>query len=80
MDEHTFVHFYKGPSEALEPMSSHIIFLLDLSPSMAGEKLSMAKESLISLLKDLSERDNFNIVLFNQKWVKEMPAVFTGQY
>ena len=78
LDEASFVHFYKGPTELLEPMYSHIVFLLDLSTSMAGQKLSMAKETLILLLEDLTERDNFSIVLFNQKWVKEMPDVFTG--
>merc|ERR1719228_899265 len=71
LDEDTFVHFYKGPSEVLESLFSHIVFLLDLSTSMAGQKLSMAKESLILLLEDLTEKDQFNIVLFNEKWVKE---------
>ena len=69
MDEDTFVHFYKGPTEQLESLRSHIVFMFDLSTSMAGQKLGMAKESLVSLLEDLTEKDNFNILFFNKRFV-----------
>ena len=78
LDEDAFVHFYKGPTEILEPIASHTMFLIDLSRSMAGSKLIMAKESLILLLEDLSEKDYFNIILFSEKWIRDLPQTFTG--
>ena len=67
LDEDAFVHFYKGPTEILEPIASHTMFLIDLSRSMDGSKLIMAKESLILLLEDLSEKDYFKIIFFSEK-------------
>ena len=78
LDEDAFVHFYKGPTEILEPIASHTMFLIDLSRSMAGSKLIMAKESLILLLEDLSEKDYFKIILFSEKWIRDLPQTFTG--
>ena len=78
LDEDAFVHFYKGPTEILEPIASHTMFLIDLSRSMAGSKLIMAKESLILLLEDLNEKDYFKIIFFSEKWIRDLPQTFTG--
>ena len=78
LDQDAFVHFYKGPTEILEPIASHTMFLIDLSRSMAGSKLIMAKESLILLLEDLNEKDYFKIIFFSEKWIRDLPQTFTG--
>ena len=78
LDQDAFVHFYKGPTEILEPIASHTMFLIDLSISMAGSKLIMAKESLILLLEDLNEKDYFKIIFFSEKWIRDLPQTFTG--
>ena len=54
------------------------MFLIDLSRSMAGSKLIMAKESLILLLEDLNEKDFFKIILFSEKRTRDLPQTFTG--
>lgn len=63
-----FAHFYNGPSEELESIPSHVIFLFDLSSSMSGDKLNTAKQVFSSLIQSMTERDYFNLALFNGKY------------
>lgn len=58
-----FVHFIAP--KGLEPMPKNIIFILDLSSSMYGDKIRQLKEAMLIILGDLREGDHFNIVTFN---------------
>jgi uncharacterized protein YegL len=54
-----FLHLYV--------VSTEIIFLLDISGSMSGERLIAAKLALESLVEELPETSYFNIVLFESE-------------
>jgi len=45
--------------------SKNIIFILDTSGSMSGEKIKQAKNALTFCLNSLNERDQFNIIDFD---------------
>ncbi|XP_017779407.1 PREDICTED: inter alpha-trypsin inhibitor, heavy chain 4-like [Nicrophorus vespilloides] len=58
-----FVHFF-APTN-LEPIPKHVVFVLDTSVSMDGNKLDQVKEAMKSIVGDLNPDDYFNIVEFN---------------
>lgn len=58
-----FVHFY-APSE-LEPLPKHVVFVLDQSGSMGGQKIIQLKEAMGKILDELHEKDLFSLVTFN---------------
>lgn len=62
-----FVHFF---SPNLPPMPKDIIFVLDLSGSMSGTKISQLINAMQVILGDLQEQDRFNIITFSS-WVKK---------
>lgn len=43
----------------------NVIFIMDTSGSMSGEKIEQAKEALKFCIKNLNKTDNFNIVTFS---------------
>jgi Ca-activated chloride channel family protein len=53
------------------PEPKEIIFILDISGSMAGEKIEQVKEAVSYCLKQLGPADRFNVVPFN-----EQPTLF----
>ena len=60
-----FVHFF-SPQASVDP--KHIIFVLDISGSMAGTKLMQMKEAMTAILKDLyvnHKKDYFSIITFH---------------
>ena len=61
-DEH-FVHFF-SPSN-LEHANKQVVFVIDISSSMAGTKLRQVKEALKIILDDLGPNDRFNILVFS---------------
>uniref|UniRef100_A0A8B9ZV90 Inter-alpha-trypsin inhibitor heavy chain family member 6 n=1 Tax=Anas zonorhyncha TaxID=75864 RepID=A0A8B9ZV90_9AVES len=57
-----FVHFF-APS-GLPPIPKDIIFLIDVSGSMAGTKIKQTKVAMQSILRALRPHDRFNLVAF----------------
>uniref|UniRef100_A0A493SXR4 VWFA domain-containing protein n=1 Tax=Anas platyrhynchos platyrhynchos TaxID=8840 RepID=A0A493SXR4_ANAPP len=57
-----FVHFF-APS-GLPPIPKDIIFLIDVSGSMAGTKIKQTKAAMQSILRALRPHDRFNLVAF----------------
>lgn len=55
----------KHEISAEEVVSKNIVFVLDTSGSMAGNKISQARETLEFCVRKLNERDEFNIVDFS---------------
>ncbi|XP_060071790.1 inter-alpha-trypsin inhibitor heavy chain H4-like [Ylistrum balloti] len=60
-----FVHFF-SPS-GLSKMSKTVIFVIDVSASMRGNKIRQVKVAMHSILIRLRTGDFFNIILFNTR-------------
>ena len=53
------------PAAAVQPKT--ILFVLDRSGSMSGQKLSQAKAALRTILPNLNAKDRFNLIIYNDK-------------
>ena len=60
--------------EGLTPMPKNVLFILDISGSMAGEKIKQLKDAMWSICGEMIEGDHFNIMTFNAciDWMTEM--------
>eukprot|EP00090_Calanus_glacialis_P003392 TRINITY_DN12511_c0_g1_i1.p1 TRINITY_DN12511_c0_g1~~TRINITY_DN12511_c0_g1_i1.p1 ORF type:complete len:876 (+),score=214.06 TRINITY_DN12511_c0_g1_i1:35-2662(+) len=58
-----FVHYFVP--ENLETLPKHVVFVLDVSGSMSGEKIGQLKDSMFTVLDDMTETDYFNIITFS---------------
>ncbi|XP_050055035.1 inter-alpha-trypsin inhibitor heavy chain H4-like isoform X2 [Aphis gossypii] len=63
IDDGYFVHFF-APTD-LKPLRTHVIFVLDVSGSMAGQKLSQVKEGMGQILSEIHSEDFFTLILFS---------------
>jgi len=67
-----FVHYFVP--ENLQPLSKHVIFVLDISGSMSGEKISQLKDAMFTILDDMTPKDYFDIIQFSstcKRWYPE---------
>jgi uncharacterized protein YegL len=65
-----FVHFFAP--DFLPTLPKHVIFVIDISGSMFGEKMKQTKDAMVTILDDLTEKDFFNIIVFSddaEHWV-----------
>jgi len=58
-----FVHYFVPDN--LETLAKHVVFVLDVSGSMGGEKIEQLKDSMFTVLDDMNEEDFFSIITFN---------------
>ncbi len=58
-----FVHFYSPDN--LPKLPKHVVFVLDVSGSMAGTKLDQTKDAMVTVLDDMTDQDYFNIITFS---------------
>merc|ERR1719347_1001028 len=58
-----FVHYFVPDN--LETMDKHAVFVLDISGSMGGEKIEQLKDSMFTVLDDMTDTDYFNIITFS---------------
>ncbi|XP_075458296.1 inter-alpha-trypsin inhibitor heavy chain H3-like [Ascaphus truei] len=58
-----FVHFF-APSK-IPSVPKNVIFVIDKSGSMHGDKIRQTKEALLKILDDIKEHDHFNFILFD---------------
>merc|ERR1711971_538758 len=67
-----FVHYFAP--DKLPTIAKHIVFVIDVSGSMSGSKMSQAKDAMTTILDKMSQEklDNFNIIKFS--------SYVTGQY
>jgi len=63
MDDGYFVHFF-APTD-LKPLKTHVIFVLDVSGSMSGQKLPQVKEALGQILSEIDFEDFFTLIVFS---------------
>nr|XP_039268578.1 inter-alpha-trypsin inhibitor heavy chain H3-like [Styela clava] len=57
-----FVHFFAP--EDLPVLPKKVVFVIDRSGSMSGKKISQTKDAFVSVIKELKDSDQFNIVSF----------------
>jgi len=75
-----FVHYFV-PSD-LPTLPKHVVFVLDISGSMHGEKLRQLKDAMFTVLSDLSDSDYFNLVAFSDRishWNQTFFNLRTGE-
>ncbi|XP_067288468.1 inter-alpha-trypsin inhibitor heavy chain H3 [Pseudorasbora parva] len=58
-----FVHFFAPDN--LPQMPKNVVFVIDRSGSMEGEKMEQTREALMTILSDLHEDDYFGLVTFD---------------
>ncbi|XP_052590310.1 inter-alpha-trypsin inhibitor heavy chain H1 isoform X3 [Peromyscus californicus insignis] len=64
-----FAHFFAPKN--LTNLSKNLVFVIDISGSMEGQKVRQTKEALLKILEDVKPGDNFDLVLFGsqvQSW------------
>uniref|UniRef100_A0A8D2DH44 Inter-alpha-trypsin inhibitor heavy chain H1 n=1 Tax=Sciurus vulgaris TaxID=55149 RepID=A0A8D2DH44_SCIVU len=64
-----FAHFFAPQN--LTNMSKNLVFVIDISGSMEGQKMKQTKEALLKILGDMRPQDYFDLVLFGsqvQSW------------
>jgi len=70
-----FVHYFVP--EDLPTLPKHTVFILDISGSMAGEKLQQLKDAMFTVLDAMKATDFFNIITFSSDvghWVADKRA------
>uniref|UniRef100_A0A8C3KF26 Inter-alpha-trypsin inhibitor heavy chain H3 n=1 Tax=Calidris pygmaea TaxID=425635 RepID=A0A8C3KF26_9CHAR len=60
-----FVHFF-APTN-LPKLPKNVIFVIDISGSMAGREIVQTREALLKILDDIKEDDFFNFILFGSE-------------
>uniref|UniRef100_A0A8B9PGU7 Inter-alpha-trypsin inhibitor heavy chain H3 n=1 Tax=Apteryx owenii TaxID=8824 RepID=A0A8B9PGU7_APTOW len=60
-----FVHFF-APTN-LPKLSKNVVFVIDISGSMAGREIEQTREALLKILDDLKDDDFFNFILFGSE-------------
>ncbi|XP_075039876.1 inter-alpha-trypsin inhibitor heavy chain H3-like isoform X2 [Mixophyes fleayi] len=68
-----FVHYFAPAS--LKRMPKNVMFVIDRSGSMYGNKIKQTHEAFIKILEDVPTEDTFGIVLFDDKidiWKREL--------
>ncbi|XP_058029490.1 inter-alpha-trypsin inhibitor heavy chain H4-like isoform X2 [Ahaetulla prasina] len=68
-----FVHYF-APSE-MPVFPKNIIFVIDKSGSMIGNKIRQTKEALEKILEDLNPKDHFNLIVFSSRSSKWKPTL-----
>ncbi|KAM5231084.1 inter-alpha-trypsin inhibitor heavy chain H1 isoform 2-T2 [Hipposideros larvatus] len=64
-----FAHFFAP--QKLTNINKNLVFVIDISTSMEGQKVKQTKEALLKILEDMRPGDNFDLVLFGsevQSW------------
>uniref|UniRef100_A0A4X2L513 Inter-alpha-trypsin inhibitor heavy chain H3 n=1 Tax=Vombatus ursinus TaxID=29139 RepID=A0A4X2L513_VOMUR len=68
-----FVHFFAP--ENLPVVPKNVVFVIDVSGSMSGQKMTQTKQALLHILNDVREDDFLNFILFSSdvtSWKENM--------
>ncbi|XP_042535861.1 inter-alpha-trypsin inhibitor heavy chain H1 isoform X1 [Dipodomys spectabilis] len=60
-----FAHFFAPQN--LTSLSKNLVFVIDISDSMEGQKVKQTKEALLKILEDIRPEDYFDLVLFGSQ-------------
>uniref|UniRef100_A0A8C8YZT7 Inter-alpha-trypsin inhibitor heavy chain H3 n=1 Tax=Prolemur simus TaxID=1328070 RepID=A0A8C8YZT7_PROSS len=58
-----FVHFFAP--QGLPVVPKNVVFVIDVSGSMAGRKIQQTRDALLKILDDMKEEDYLNFILFS---------------
>ncbi|GMT36049.1 hypothetical protein PFISCL1PPCAC_27346 [Pristionchus fissidentatus] len=61
-----FLHQYSPSDDSLPTANKTVIFVLDKSGSMKGNKLKQMKEAMLEVLDEIGESDRVNIISFDK--------------
>ena len=64
-DEGYFVHYFSP--NGLQPLSKNVVFVIDVSGSMSGSKITHTRAALLTILETLRPFDQFEMVLFDDE-------------
>ena len=82
MGEDSFYTLWVTPPDEIdtsEIIAKDIVFTVDVSSSMDGERLDQVKQSLLAFLDQLNPADRFNIVTFGTHVVSFQPDLVSAQ-
>uniref|UniRef100_A0A669ESK3 Inter-alpha-trypsin inhibitor heavy chain family member 6 n=1 Tax=Oreochromis niloticus TaxID=8128 RepID=A0A669ESK3_ORENI len=65
-----FVHYFAP--RGLPVVPKDVIFVIDVSSSMIGNKIKQTKQAMSTILGDLREGDHFNIITFSDKLIVKL--------
>ncbi|KAM7402533.1 hypothetical protein PAMP_017761 [Pampus punctatissimus] len=68
-----FVHFFAPPD--LPRVPKNVVFVIDRSGSMSGQKMLQTRSAMLTILQDLHEDDYFNLIQFDsyiESWKKSL--------
>ncbi|XP_040214609.1 inter-alpha-trypsin inhibitor heavy chain H3-like isoform X2 [Rana temporaria] len=74
-----FVHYFAPPS--LKRIPKNVVFVIDRSGSMHGNKIKQTYEAFLKILEDVPEEDYFAILKFDdkvEKWKKQLVQAVPG--
>ena len=60
-----FVHFFAPVG--MDPIPKDVLFILDVSSSMSGTKITQQRDAIDTILKNMHEGDRFNIMEFSTR-------------
>ncbi len=69
-DGYFLMLFTPSPQQSEERLPKHLMFVLDRTGSMAGDKIAQAKAAFRYCLSNLREGDKFNLIFFNEQPTK----------
>ncbi|XP_006892298.1 PREDICTED: inter-alpha-trypsin inhibitor heavy chain H3 isoform X2 [Elephantulus edwardii] len=58
-----FVHYFAP--QGLPVVPKNVVFVIDISGSMAGRKIEQTRDALLKILEDIKEEDYLNFILFS---------------
>jgi Ca-activated chloride channel family protein len=66
-EHYTLLTFYPPKTQAVKVIARDIIFIIDTSGSMQGSSIKQAKSSLKLAISQLTNKDSFNIIAFDDE-------------
>ncbi|XP_069824044.1 inter-alpha-trypsin inhibitor heavy chain H3-like [Dendropsophus ebraccatus] len=68
-----FVHFFAPPK--LPAVPKNVVYVIDRSGSMTGNKIKQTREALLRILRDTPEHDYFNFIQFDNEIIPWKPSL-----
>ena len=62
-----FAHFFSVPEAGLDVLGKNVVFVMDISGSMGGRKIAQTRSAMTTILSQLSAKDNFAMIFFDDR-------------
>ena len=60
-----FAHFFSVPEDDLSVLGKNVVFVMDISGSMSGQKIMQTRDAMATILQQLTANDNFAMIFFD---------------